>query len=63
MPHVLTRPTRRLGVVAVAGVLTVLAAPAPLVAGTPSQIATTGNTGNILPLEDFSPASSGSSGS
>ena len=56
MPHVLTRPTRRLGVVAVAGVLTVLAAPAPLVAGTPSQLATAADTGTILPLEDFSPA-------
>ncbi|MEE8129960.1 MAG: transglycosylase SLT domain-containing protein, partial [Vicinamibacterales bacterium] len=52
----LTRPTRRLGVVAVAGVLTLLAAPAPLVAGTPSQLATAADTGTILPLEDFSPA-------
>ena len=56
MPHMLTRPTRRLGVVAVAGVLTLLAAPAPLVAGTPSQLATAAATGTILPLEDFSPA-------
>ena len=56
MPHVLTHPTRRLGVVAVAGVLTLLAAPAPLVAGTPSQLATAADTGTILPLEDFSPA-------
>ena len=56
MPHVLTHPTRRLGVVAVAGVLTLLAAPALLVAGTPSQLATAADTGTILPLEDFSPA-------
>ena len=56
MPHVLTRPTRHLGVVAVAGVLTLLAAPAPLVAGTPSQLATAADIGTILPLEDFSPA-------
>ncbi len=56
MPHVLTRPTRRLGVVAVAGVLTLLAAPAPLLAGTPSQLSTAADTENILPLDDFSPA-------
>ena len=56
MPHPLTRLTSRLGVVALAGVLTVLVTPAPLVAGTPSQFATAADTGNILPLENFSPA-------